>query len=88
MLFLLVGLGIGATLFFSTWNRSTGRLAQERQTQNSLNQAKQALIAYAVSIYPSGNTRPGDLPCPDKNNDGKKESSCGNMSETPGKQPG
>lgn len=84
MLFMLVGIGIGVTLFFATWNRSTGRLAQERQTQNSLNQAKQALIAYAVSVYPSGNTRPGDLPCPDTNNDGKKELSCGNASGSTG----
>lgn len=80
LLFLLVGLGIGAALFFATWNRSAGRLAQERQTQNALNQAKQALIAYATSVYPSGNVRPGDLPCPDADNDGKKELSCGNAS--------
>src|SRR5574343_194927 len=80
LLFLLVRLGIGAALFFATWNRSAGRLAQERQTQNALNQAKQALIAYATSVYPSGNVRPGDLPCPDADNDGKKGLSCGNAS--------
>lgn len=84
LLFLLVGLGIGATLFFSTWNRSAGRLEQERQTLNSLNQAKEALIAYAVSVYPFGNTRPGDLPCPDMDNDGKKESLCGNAAGSTG----
>lgn len=84
LLFLLLGIGIAISLFLPTWNRSAGRLEQERQTQNSLNQAKQALIAYAVSVYPSGNTRPGDLPCPDTNNDGKKESSCGNMSGSTG----
>ncbi len=81
---LLLGLGLGATLFISAWNGSAGRLEQERQTLNSLNLAKQALIAYAVSVYPSGNFRPGDLPCPDMNNDGNKEPSCGNAAGTTG----
>jgi len=85
LLFLLVSISIGTTLLFSTWSQSAGRLEQERKTQNSLNQAKQALIAYAVSVYPSGNVRPGDLPCPDMNNDGKKEViSCGNAAGTTG----
>lgn len=85
LLFLLVSIGIGTTLLFSTWSQSAGRLEQERKTLNSLNQAKQALIAYAVSVYPSGNVRPGDLPCPDMNNDGKKEViSCGNAAGTTG----
>lgn len=84
ILLLILGLTVGASLFLSTWNRSVPRLAQERSTQLSLLQAKQALIAYAVSIYPSGNARPGDLPCPDTNNDGKKETSCGNNSGSSG----
>lgn len=69
---------------FTSWNRSAGRLEQERTTLNSLNMAKQALIAYAVSVYPLGNDRPGDLPCPDTNNDGKKETSCGNATGSSG----
>lgn len=84
LLFLLLGFGIGATLLFTSWNRSAGRLEQERTTLNSLNMAKQALIAYAVSVYPLGNDRPGDLPCPDTNNDGKKETSCGNATGSSG----
>lgn len=84
LLFLLLGFGIGATIFFSVRNGSPGRLEQERTTLNSLNLAKQALIAYAVAVYPSGNVRPGDLPCPDTNDDGVKESSCGNASGSTG----
>ena len=83
-LLLILGLTIGASLFLSTWNRSAPRLAQEKASQLSLLQAKQALIAYAVSVYPAGDVRPGDLPCPDTNNDGKKENACGNASGSSG----
>ena len=83
-LLLILGLTIGASLFLSTWNRSAPRLAQEKASQLSLLQAKQALIAYAVSVYPAGDVRPGDLPCPDTNNDGKKENTCGNASGSSG----
>lgn len=77
LLFLFLLFGIGTTTALSAWNSSRGRLEQERQTQLALQQAKDALIAYAVSVYPVGNNRPGDLPCPDIDNDGKKDNPCG-----------
>lgn len=55
--------------------------ARGQHTQQVLAQAKQALLAYATQTL--GTTqcqlncpRPGDLPCPDMNNDGVAESSC------------
>ncbi|MBS1141299.1 MAG: hypothetical protein H6R13_2752 [Proteobacteria bacterium] len=84
LLLLLLGLGVGTAIFLSAWNSSNSRLAQEHKTQETLVQAKEALIAYAASVYPAGNVRPGDLPCPDTNNDGKKESSCGNANGSTG----
>ncbi len=77
LLFLFLTIGIGVTLALTAWNSSRTRLEQEHNTQLALQQAKEALIAYATSIYPVLNDRPGDLPCPDQNNDGKKETSCG-----------
>lgn len=84
LLLLLLGLGIGTTVFLSAWNSLNVRLVQEQKTQAILTEAKEALIAYASSVYPVGNNRPGDLPCPDTNNDGKKELSCGNANGSTG----
>lgn len=84
LLFLFLLFGIGTATALSALNSSRARLEQERQTQLVLQQAKEALIAYAVSVYPVGNNRPGDLPCPDIDNDGKKDSPCGNASGTTG----
>lgn len=58
---------------------------QIAQTQVALNTAKQALIAYAAKVNLNSlcaNTatttcdRPGDLPCPDMNNDGISDPPC------------
>lgn len=84
LLFIFLLFGIGTATALSALNSSRARLEQERQTQLVLQQAKEALIAYAVSVYPVGNNRPGDLPCPDIDNDGKKDSPCGNASGTTG----
>lgn len=84
LLLLLLGLGIGTTVFLSAWNSLNVRLAHEQKTQAILTEAKEALIAYASSVYPVGNNRPGDLPCPDTNNDGKKELSCGSANGSTG----
>lgn len=43
------------------------RVARDRATNTALQQAKDALVAYAVSDP----NRPGELPCPDVNNDGQ-----------------
>lgn len=53
---------------------------------DSLAQAKEALIAYAtaVALTPAGSKRPGNLPCPDSNNDGIAETACGNASGSTG----
>lgn len=84
LLFIFLLFGIGTATALSALNSSRGRMEQERQTQFALQQAKEALIAYAASVYPTGNNRPGDLPCPDIDNDGKKDSPCGNASGTTG----
>lgn len=62
------------------------------QTLAVLASAEQALLAYAVQ--PLGTTqcasncpRPGDLPCPDRNNDGVAESSCSGVGTRLGRLP-
>ena len=52
--------------FFSPWR---GRSEAENKTTNAMSVAKDALIGFATSSA----TRPGQLPCPDTNNDGLAE---------------
>lgn len=84
LLFLLLMTSIGLTVALSAWNSSRLQRQQELRTQQALQEARAALIAYATSIFPSGNKRPGDLPCPDIDNDGDKETTCGSASGSTG----
>jgi hypothetical protein len=64
---MLVILIIGAAaLLVSALNSSSVKTARDKATADALAQAKEALIAYAVRDI----NRPGELPCPDFNNDG------------------
>lgn len=61
------------------------QLARDKITAGVLAQAKEALIGYAISVDLSSSTRrPGDMPCPDINNDGITDTPCGNASGSTG----
>lgn len=61
---------------------------QEQQTIRALSIAREALIAYAVSVHPDSSAkRPGDLPCPDLDNDGDAETTCSSPSQRIGRLP-
>ena len=83
---LMLLLGVGAlAVFVSGLNRATSQLERDRITNVALAQAKEALIGYAASVdLSSSGARPGDLPCPDTNNDGVAETLCGNASGSTG----
>jgi len=57
----------GAAFAFSSFNLTTVRVDRDRSTNEALARAKDALIAYAAA----DTARPGELPCPDVNDDGK-----------------
>ena len=60
--------------------RKGPELEAQRKTTLALAQAKEALIGFAVGVkLGSSARRPGDLPCPDFDNDGDAETSCGDM---------
>lgn len=51
--------------------------ARDAATAVALARAQEALLAYAVAVAPdTAAKRPGDLPCPDLNNDGSAELTC------------
>lgn len=52
-------------LFVSQLDAAAVERRREEATTLALAQAKEALIAYAVSVSLTGAARPGDLPCPD-----------------------
>lgn len=91
---LLILLVTGAvTLFVHMANSNKLRIEQDKKTDAALAQAKEALIGFAVkaaldNCSSSSNNcpRPGDLPCPDLDDDGKSELSCGNGSGTTGQE--
>ena len=67
LLIMLVILIIAVSAFLlKSLNLSSINNARQKTTSAALAQAKQALLGYAVS----DNNRPGELPCPDVDNDG------------------
>lgn len=80
---LLMLSGAGGLMLYGFSNSYPVRQLTMHKTIASLALAQQALLAYA--LQPLGTTqceancpRPGDLPCPDRNNDGIAETSCSN----------
>ena len=68
LLVMLIIMIIGGMAYLvSSLNSSTLNIARDKVTADALKQAKEALIGYAISDA----NRPGELPCPDFNNDGK-----------------
>src|SRR5438034_8832924 len=53
--------------------------ARDRVTERSLAQAREALIAYAVDRPITESVGPGYLPCPDLDDDGWAEATCGSQ---------
>lgn len=80
---LLMILSVGVTILVYNLSSSAGlSIEKDRKTADALAQAKAALIGYAVSVDLTGTKRPGDLPCPDINNNGQAGGSCSNAGGT------
>jgi hypothetical protein len=58
---------VGAYFLYASLNLANVRVERDRETNDALGKAKAALIAYAVA----DTNRPGELPCPDVNDDGQ-----------------
>ncbi|MBU0623143.1 MAG: hypothetical protein KJ795_14990 [Gammaproteobacteria bacterium] len=84
----------GAALLVSSLGKAALQNDRDQKTADALAQAKEALIGYAVKVEVSSTDvacaatsncpRPGDLPCPDTDNDGDAEGSCGNADGSTG----
>jgi type II secretory pathway pseudopilin PulG len=85
LMVMLVIIIVGSAAFLvSSLIRSGLQIERDQKTSEALAQAKEALIGYTASVDLTTSARPGDLPCPDTNNDGIQETSCGNASGSTG----
>lgn len=88
VLLLLLLLGTVSTLaVFGLVRPKSPNLEDVAQTERALAQAKEALIAYAAGREIAGSVRPGELPCPDTNNNGTAEANCGTLAARTGRLP-
>ncbi|MEQ1773192.1 MAG: hypothetical protein ABL891_05345 [Burkholderiales bacterium] len=81
---LLIGTVVGISLFSLIRPRNP-TLEDNVQTEQALAQARQALIAYASARLSTN--RPGELPCPDTNNNGTAEANCNTAASRLGRFP-
>jgi len=82
-LLLLLGamLALGLAAAFATGlTGQAARLARDRVSDRALAEAREALIAYATSRPIDAQVGPGYLPCPDLDDDGWAEATCGSLS--------
>jgi hypothetical protein len=88
IIFTIIVLG-AATLLVGGLTKASLQTARGKVSVMALAQAKEALIAFATSVVltPAGVTRPGDLPCPDLNDDGNAELSCDLQNQRLGRLP-
>src|SRR5205085_490476 len=76
-LFLVAVLASLAALGRGAFN---GAAQRQRITERALAQAREALIAYAAERPIDAAVGPGYLPCPDADDDGWAETTCGSLS--------
>jgi hypothetical protein len=78
IILLLLILGVGVTvLVYNFPTPAKQSIERDKVTAAALAQAKAALIGFAAGIdLGTGASRPGDLPCPDMDNDGTADTSC------------
>ena len=82
---LLAMIAVTALLAFARGSESEAE--RDRRTSEALAIAKAALIGFAGGVTLTGAERPGDLPCPDLDNDGSAELSCSTAAQRLGRLP-
>lgn len=83
--FILTIIGVSAFIAISSGTR--GEIESERVTVAALAEAKAALIGYAAAVQLTGAERPGDMPCPDLDNDGDADPPCATEARSLGRLP-
>jgi hypothetical protein len=79
VLAVLVAIGI-ASVLGAGWARQLSALKRDRISDAALAKAREALVGYATSRPIDNIVGPGYLPCPDLDDDGWAEATCGSQS--------
>src|SRR5262249_17835018 len=86
LVFLVLGVAF-SSLLFSYITPFGPTINNDKVTSAALVQARAALTGVAAGVNLTGAQRPGDLPCPDLNNDGTAEASCSTLVSRIGRLP-
>lgn len=86
LLALVLALAVIACVIAMDLAAAAGGARRERVSEAALAQAREALIAYAVDRPINATVGPGYLPCPDLDNDGWAEPTCGSLSGDTGQE--
>ncbi len=78
---------VGVSAFIAMTRGSRGEIESERVTTAALAEAKAALLGYAAGVPLTGPERPGDMPCPDLDNDGDADPPCATEARSLGRLP-
>ena len=85
VLLLIIG---ASALFYNLATPGKIDIAKDKVTADALAQAKAALIGYAAGVSNlAGGDRPGDLPCPDLNDNGAPSTPCNTQASRIGRLP-
>lgn len=89
IILVLILIIVGSSTYVTQLNANNIQAMRDKRTANALVEAKSALLGYAVIVDLDDSctitcSRPGDLPCPDMDNDGEAETWCGNAAGTTG----
>jgi hypothetical protein len=82
LIMMLILIILSSTFLLSIVSGNNAKFEREKKTSAALVEAKNALLGYATSINlfdplcTVSCSRPGDLPCPDINNDGLEDAPC------------
>lgn len=78
---------IGVTALLAFARATDGEAERDRRTSAALATAKAALLGFAGGVALTGAERPGDLPCPDLDNDGSADPPCSTEASRLGRLP-
>lgn len=92
IILVLILIIVGSATYVTQLNANNIQAVRDEKTAKALIEAKKALLGYAVTVDLSGAcastcARPGDLPCPDTDNNGEAQTSCNDATDRIGRLP-
>lgn len=83
---------VGTATYIGQLSANNIQAMRDERTAKALTEAKKALLGYAVILDISDScastcARPGDLPCPDTDNNGEAQTSCNDATDRLGRLP-